>query len=144
MDFRTGVEFVGDQSFTVTFRADTLYAYACEPHFETMNGRFFVSGSTPTTTTATPPPQPTKIVATLTAGSAATVLPRSVRRGLARIVVRDRSAKANFHLAGPGVDRRTGRSFVGTTTWNVRLQSGSYRFGVDPRPLKGVLRVRGN
>src|SRR4051812_40534036 len=33
VDFRTDLEFVGEQSFTVTFKPHTRYAYACEPHW---------------------------------------------------------------------------------------------------------------
>jgi hypothetical protein len=38
VDFRTDLDFVGDKTFTVTFRPDTRYAYACEPHWQVMNG----------------------------------------------------------------------------------------------------------
>jgi hypothetical protein len=38
----------------------------------------------------------------------------------------------NFHLVGPGVNRRTGAAFTGTVTWTVRLARGTYRFGSDP------------
>jgi plastocyanin len=44
VDFRTDLEFVGEKSFTVTFKASTVYAYACEPHWQTMSGNFFVTG----------------------------------------------------------------------------------------------------
>jgi plastocyanin len=43
VDFRTGLDFVGDQTFTVTFKPGLRYAYACEPHFEVMNGQFRVA-----------------------------------------------------------------------------------------------------
>jgi hypothetical protein len=52
VDFRTDLDFVGEESFTVTFRDDTRYAYACEPHWQTMNGEFFV------TNTPAPPLRP--------------------------------------------------------------------------------------
>jgi hypothetical protein len=54
--------------------------------------------------------------------------------------VSDRSARANLHLTGPGVNRRTGRVFTGRVTWSLQLQPGTYRFGSDPR-LSGRLRV---
>ena len=56
------------------------------------------------------------------------------------LTVSDRSAKANLHVTGPGVNRRTGRAFMGRVTWTLRLQPGTYRFGSDPR-LAGRLRV---
>ena len=40
VNFKTELPFVGDQSFTVTFKPNTIYAYACEPHWQVMNGSF--------------------------------------------------------------------------------------------------------
>ena len=54
----------------------------------------------------------------------------------------DRSARRNFRLNGPGVKRATGIAFKGTARWTVRLARGTYRFGSDPEPLEGRLRVR--
>ena len=56
VDFRTDLEFVGKQSFTVTFLNHTTYAYACEPHWQTMNGSFLVT-DTPVAPPPPPPPQ---------------------------------------------------------------------------------------
>ena len=39
-------------------------------------------------------------------------------------------------------ERRTTAAFKGTATWTVRLVRGTYRFGSDPEPLEGRLRVR--
>jgi plastocyanin len=47
------------------------------------------------------------------------------------IVVRDRASNHNFHLTGPGVDRRTGISFVGRRRWSVQLSSGTYTYLCD-------------
>jgi hypothetical protein len=55
--------------------------------------------------------------------------------GRYRVTVADRSRSRNFHLAGPGVDRRTGKPFTGTVTWTVQLRAGTYRFGSDPKLL---------
>lgn len=38
-----------------------------------------------------------------------------------RIVVRDRSARDNFRLTGPDVDRHTGLRFRGTVVWRVEI-----------------------
>jgi hypothetical protein len=57
-----------------------------------------------------------------------------------RLTITDRSRTRNFHLVGPGVNRRTGKAFMGTVTWNVRLVRGTYRYGNDPR-LTGRLLV---
>lgn len=141
IDFRTELDFVGEQSFTVTLQADTRYAYACEPHWQTMNGELVTSpGSSPAP--APPPPALKTLRAGVTAGGTAYVAARTVKAGRYRVVVRDGSKRRNFHLAGPGVNRRTSAAFKGTATWTLRLKRGAYRFGSDPEPLEGRLRVR--
>jgi hypothetical protein len=142
VDFRTELDFVGEMSFTVTFKDRVRYAYACEPHWQTMNGAFFVGTDTPP-----PPPPPTAtplpvLRAGVTAGGTAFLSRRSVRAGRYRLLVQDRSRRANFHLAGRGVNRRSGLRFKGSAAWTVRLARGTYRFGSDPEPLQGRLRVR--
>jgi hypothetical protein len=143
VNFRTELEFVGEQDFTVTFKNGIRYAYACEPHWQTMNGEFLVRAATPP---APPPPPPRRVVRTLRAAvspsGVATLNARSVRAGRFRVVVRDRSARYNFRLAGRGVHRSTGMRFTGSATWRVRLARGTYRFGSDAKRLPGRLRVR--
>jgi hypothetical protein len=142
VNFRTDVDFVGDRSFTVTFRPDTEYVYACEPHWQVMNGRFTTtSAGGGTTATAPPPPKPT-VRANVAATGRVTLRPARVRAGSVLVVVHDRSKRFGFHLRGAGVNRRTGRQFVGTSRWTLRLKAGKYRFGSDPRPLRGILEAR--
>jgi Copper binding proteins, plastocyanin/azurin family len=140
VDFRTEIEFVGEQTFTVTFRNNTRYAYACEPHWQTMNGSFFVRP-----TTEPPPPPPPAPLRTLRASVSATgavrVSASRVRAGRYRIVVTDRSRRANFHLLGRGVNKRTGMRFTGSQVWRVRLARGVYRYGSDRAGLAKRLRV---
>lgn len=58
-----------------------------------------------------------------------------VRHGLRTFVIRDRSSVHNFHLFGPGVDRKTGIAFVGRKTWTpVRLFVGTYVYRCDAHP----------
>lgn len=141
VDFRTDVDFVGDKSFTVTFRPDTRYDYACEPHWQVMNGHFTTTAAGGGTTT-TPKPKPATVRADVSAAGRVTLRPTAVRAGAVRVVVRDRSRRVGFRLRGAGVDRRTRAGFVGTATWSVRLRRGTYRFGPDPKPLRGILRAR--
>ncbi len=54
--------------------------------------------------------------------------------GTKRITVRDRASNHNFHLTGPGVDRRTGVSFVGRRRWTVTLSPGTYTYLCDVHP----------
>jgi plastocyanin len=140
VDIRTDVDFVGDKTFTVTFKPGIEYAYACEPHWQSMNGSFIVNSPAATTTVA-PPPAPL-LTARVTAAGVASLRPATVAAGAVRIAVRDDSARGNFHLVGAGLNRKTGRTFVGRTTWRVQLAPGVYRFGSDPTRLRGTLRVR--
>jgi plastocyanin len=139
VDFRTELEFVGEQDFTATFKDGHRYAYACEPHWQTMNGEFFVAAPI-----VPPPPRPK--VATLRgsvgASGAATLSVRSVKAAVYRLAVRDRSARHNFRLKGRGVNKATTARFKGSVTWRVRLARGTYRFGSDSKRLPGRLRVR--
>jgi len=71
-------------------------------------------------------------------------LSRSAKSGETLITVRDRSAKDNFHLSGPGVNKKTGVKFTGTVKWTVTLQAGTYTFRSDAhKALKGTLKVSG-
>jgi plastocyanin len=51
------------------------------------------------------------------------------------VVVRDAASDHDFHLHGPGVDKRTSVRGTGTVTWRVRLKSGKYTFVCDPHAL---------
>lgn len=131
--FQTDVPFVGDQTFTLDLPAG-LYGYACSPHFDVMNGSF-------TVTDAAPPP--TATTNTLTAkvdARVASLSQKTAAAGRYRITVTDRSKTRNFHLVGPGLNKSTGKAFIGRVTWTVQLKSGTYRFGADPR-LTGRLAV---
>jgi hypothetical protein len=57
-----------------------------------------------------------------------------VSPGTKQITVRDRASGHNFHLTGPGVDRRTGVSFVGRRRWTVTLSRGRYTYLCDVHP----------
>jgi plastocyanin len=141
VDFRTDLEFIGTQAFTVTFRNNTTYAYACEPHWQTMNGSFLVT-DTPVAPPPPPPPRVAKLSASVSAAGNVSLSPSSVPSGRARIVVTDRSQKANFHLVGKGVDKRTGMRFRGSVSWSLRLGAGTYRYGSDGNRLTRKLRVK--
>jgi hypothetical protein len=68
-----------------------------------------------------------------------------LRAGRYTITVRDQSAEHNFHLLGPGVNRKTGVAYMGTKTWTVRFRKGKlYRFRCDPHlfSMRGSFRAR--
>ncbi len=144
VDFKTGLEFIGTETFTVTFQNNATYAYACEPHWQTMNGSFLVTDAPPPPPPPPPPPAPpvAKLAASVSAGGSVHLSRSSVPAGRVRLTVSDHSKKANFHLTGKGVNKRTGMTFRGSATWSLRLAKGTYRYGSDGRRQTGKLRVK--
>jgi plastocyanin len=130
--FTGGIEFVGDETYTVDLTPGS-YAYACSAHPDTMNGRFRVIA-------AAPPPVAMKTLSAKVTSGAVSLSAKAVTAGPYKLTVADRSRTRNFHVVGPGVDRRTGKAFTGSVTWKVQLAAGTYRFGSDPR-LTGRLVV---
>jgi plastocyanin len=59
------------------------------------------------------------------------------------IKVEDHSSIHNFHLIGPGVNKKTSVGGVGERLWTVRLRPGTYRFLCDPHAstMRGTFRV---
>jgi plastocyanin len=95
-------------------------------------------------------PKPTPLVATV--GPAFTIsLTKAGKRvttlkpGRYSITVRDRSSMHNFHLTGPGVNRRSTVAEVRTLRpWVVTFRKGTYRYVCDPHAaaMKGSFKVR--
>jgi plastocyanin len=67
----------------------------------------------------------------------------SLKAGKYKVVVKDLSNIHNFHLKGPGVDKKTGVGAKGTFTWTVTLKKGTYKFICDPHAsiMKGSFKV---
>ena len=54
------------------------------------------------------------------------------------MTVNDRSKTDNFHLTGPGVNRKTGLKTRGKATWTVTLVPGVYSYRSDKtKKLRG-------
>ena len=67
---------------------------------------------------------------------------RSLKAGAVVITVHDLSSKDDFHLTGPGVNRRTSVAGKGTAVWSLKLAAGVYRYHSDAHPaLKGTFTV---
>src|SRR5262245_17260804 len=108
-------------------------------------------GTTTTTTTTTPPPPPpppppTPVAAQQLAASvgpgAKITMRSSAKSGRTTLTVRDLSAKDNFHLTGPGVNKKTGVAFKGSVTWSLMLKKGAYAYRSDAHAkLRGSLKV---
>ena len=140
VDIVAGQNGPGSFDFQVPL-TDGTYTFFCDFHPSTMRGTFTVGTPPP------PPPPPIQVVTAL-AGSvgpqARITFARTAPTGDATITVRDRSAKDNFHLRGPGIDKKTGVKFRGTVTWSVTLAAGSYTYRSDAHPkLHGTLNVSG-
>ena len=66
-----------------------------------------------------------------------------LKAGKYKIVIRDLSNIHNFHLTGPGVNKKTGVGAKGTFTWTVTLKKGTYKYICDPHAaiMKGSFKV---
>ena len=77
---------------------------------------------------------------TLTQGGKAV---KTLKAGTYTIKVADKSAQHNFHLTGPGVNKKTSVPGTGNQTWTVKLAKGTYKFVCDPHKsfMKGSFKV---
>lgn len=133
VDKATDVAGSGAQDWEVTF-VDGTYRFQCDPHSALMRGSFTVG-------TVVTPPVTQKLAGSVGPGTKIT-LARTAKAGKTVITIRDRTKKDNFHLVGPGVNKRTGVAFTGTVKWTVTLKAGAYTFRSDAhRSLKGTLKV---
>jgi plastocyanin len=69
---------------------------------------------------------------------------KTLKAGTYKIKIEDKASIHNFHLFGPGLNKKTGVSFKGTTTWTIKLKKGKYTYQCDPHHasgMKGTFRV---
>jgi plastocyanin len=69
---------------------------------------------------------------------------KTIKAGTYRIKVEDKASIHNFHLKGPGLNKKTGIGFKGDTTWTIKLKPGRYTYQCDPHAamgMKGSFRV---
>ena len=66
-----------------------------------------------------------------------------LKAGTYKITVQDKSNIHNFHLTGPGVNKKTPVGAVKTYTWTVTLKKGTYKYICDPHAaaMKGSFTV---
>ena len=57
---------------------------------------------------------------------------KKLKAGMYTIRIRDLSPIHDFHLFGPGVNKKTSVQNTGSLTWTVRLRHGRYRYHCDP------------
>jgi plastocyanin len=63
---------------------------------------------------------------------------KTIKAGTYRIKVEDKASIHNFHLKGPGLNKKTGISFKGETTWKIKLKPGRYTYQCDPHAALGM------
>lgn len=130
VDQFTEVEKTGTATWTVTF-VDGTYTYLCDAH-PTLMKKSFTVGIVPT-----PPPTPTatllnaKVSARAISLTRKGALVRTVLAGPYRVAVNDSSKTQNFHLLGPGVNRKTKVGATGKASWAVTLRPGIYIYRSD-------------
>ncbi len=56
---------------------------------------------------------------------------KRLKAGKYRIYIRVRLPDHNFHLIGPGVDKKTKLGFVGQLTWIISFRPGVYHYQAD-------------
>jgi plastocyanin len=141
VDQATDIDGTGTVTWNVTF-TDGKYTFVCDAHSSTMKGSFTVG----TFTEPPPPPPPpaglakgTKLKGSVGPGftislkDAAGKAVKKVKSGTTyRIAVADKSAAHNFHLSGPGFNKRTAVGKRATATWKVKFKKGTYKFQCDP------------
>ena len=137
---QTTVENVETATWNVQI-TDGTYAFHCDAHPAQMKGSFTVGTVQP------PPPPPVKLNGKVTAktislkNAGSKVL--SLVEGTYKVAVNDTAKTQNFHLSGPGVNRKTGVKARTKATWTVALSPGKYTYRSDKkRRLQGTFTVR--
>jgi plastocyanin len=125
----TDLEGTGSVTWTVTF-VDGTYTYLCDAHPVQMKKTFTVGNVPP------PPPPPGKLAGKVTAkaitlNTASGSRVRSVVENTYKVTVNDTSTKQNFHLTGPGVNKKTSIKGKAKKTWTLKLQPGKYTYRSD-------------
>ncbi len=106
-----------------------------------MKGTFTVGNVPP------PPPPPVKLsgkvtTKTISLKSATGAKVRSVVEGTYKVTVSDAAKTQNFHLSGPGFNKKTGVKAKTKTTWTAALKPGKYTYRSDKsKRLHGTFTV---
>lgn len=146
VDQATLVESTGTVTWSVTI-TDGTYTYICDAHPTLMKGSFTAGNVQPPP--PPPPPAPVKKLSgkvttkaiSLKTGAGAKV--RSLKAGKYKLTVSDTSKTQNFHLSGPGLNKKTGVAARAKSTWTVTLKAGKYSYRSDKsRNLRGSFTVK--
>jgi plastocyanin len=143
VDMSTDVEGISAVTWTVTI-TDGTYTYLCDAHPVQMKKTFTAGTVQP----PPPPAPPTKLngkvttkAISLKTGAGAKV--RTLSAGKYKLTVSDTSKTQNFHVRGPGLNKKTGIAARAKATWTVRLKPGKYTYRSDKsRKLRGSFTVK--
>jgi hypothetical protein len=136
VDQSTDIAGTGTVTWTVTF-TDGTHTFLCDAHPVQMRGTFTVGNVQP------PPPSPGRLIGKVTSRAislktSAGARVKSLAQATYKIAVTDSSKTQNFHLTGPGVNRRTPVGAKVKRTWTVNLKPGTYKYRSDKkRRLRG-------
>jgi len=64
---------------------------------------------------------------------------KTLKAGTYKINVSDKSSMHNFHLFGPGVNKKTGVATTSKATWTVTFKKGSYSYRCDIHFASGMI-----
>jgi len=64
---------------------------------------------------------------------------KTLAPGTYKMTINDASSSHNFHLFGPGVDKKTSVASTGTVVWTVKLTKGSYTYQCDIHFASGMI-----
>lgn len=138
VDEATPVETTATGTWTVTF-TDGRYVFQCDAHPTQMHGAF-TAGTPPPPPPPPPPPKGKKLTGSVGPGFKISLTPKKVKAGKYTVVVTDKSPAHNFHLIGPGVNKKTSIGGTGKSQWKVTLKKGKtygYRCDAHPTQMKG-------
>jgi hypothetical protein len=129
VDQQTSVDEIVTRTWEVTFQDGKTYTFRCDAHPTSMRGSFTVG-------TVQPPPVVPRLNAkvtlrTISLKTAAGARVRTLPEGNYRIVVSDTTKAQNFHLKGPGVNRKTRVGARATVIWRLRLDPGKFVYRSD-------------
>jgi len=143
VDQFTEVATMGTFNWTVTI-IDGTYTFVCDAHPTLMKGSFTAGNVQPP---PPPPPPPGKLSGKVTTKAISLTSGGSKVRSLTakkyKITVSDTSKTQNFHLSGPGLNRKTGVAAKAKATWTATLKPGKYTYRSDKsRKLRGTFTVK--
>jgi plastocyanin len=94
----------------------------------TVAALFFSAAATAATPTLTGTVGPGFTITLTQGGKKVTKL----KAGTYTFKISDKSNIHNFHLTGPGVNKKTSVGGTGSSTWKLTLKKGTYKFVCDP------------